>query len=227
VLKLCPTLALLIVTLPCAAVLAQNNAPTRPAASAAPRGTVIAIIDMMYLMNKHEKMIALKEGSQKKSRELQSQIQARGKELQKEQEKLRELKLGTPEYRSLQEKLVQRGAELEADMKLGDAQIQEEHLKAQLDILMEVQAAVKNFASRRGIDLVLNFDGEPANADKLETSARAFRSIVQYQNEVDITLQILEIVSPNNTVTNAPATPVVRKNTAPATGGAPPRTTRK
>jgi len=212
VLKFCSTLALIVATVPSAAVMAQTNTTPRTAAAPAKgSGTVIAVIDMMYIMSKHEKMTALKEATDKKSRELSTSLQGRNKELLKEQEKLRELKVGTPEYRALQEKLVQKGAELDADAKLGDSQIKEELIKAQLEILIEVQAAIKNYADRRGIDLVLNFDGEPADMDKLETSARAFRSIVQYQNSVDITMDILKIVSPAYSA---------KKTTSPAaTGG--------
>lgn len=210
-LKFCSTLALIVATVPTAAVMAQaNTAPKTAAAPAKGQGTVIAVIDMMYIMEKHEDMIALKEATNKKSRELNSSLQARSKELVKDQEKLRDLKVGSPEYRALQEKLVQLSTKLDADAKLGDSQIKEELMKAQLDILLEVQDAIKNYALRRGIDLVVNFDGEPANADKLETSVRAFRSIVQFQNDVDITLDILKIVSPPKAAT---------KTTGPASSG--------
>ncbi len=210
-LKFCSTLALIVATVPAAAVMAQSNAAPKTAAAAPAKssGTVIAVIDMMYIMEKHEDMVALKDATNKKSRDLNTSLQARSKELLKEQEKLRDLKVGSPEYRALQEKLVQSSTKLDADAKIGDSQIKEELMKAQLDILLEVQEAIKNYSLRRGIDLVVNFDGEPANADKLETSVRAFRSIVQFQNDVDITLDILKIVSPPSSATK-PGVPAAK-----------------
>jgi Skp family chaperone for outer membrane proteins len=219
--KLCSALAL-VVAFSSAAVMAQNGGAPK---SSGQVGTVIAVVDINYIMSKHEKAVALRDATQKKDREIMAGLQARAKELEKENEKLRDHKIGSPEYREMQEKLIQRSVELEADRKVGGAQIQEDYAKERLAILMDVQAAIKNFASRNSIDLVLNFDSEKPNIDNPQMLGRYATNLVQHQKDLDITFDILAIVSPNyNKTVTTPSKAAAKTansgsgNAAPATG---------
>jgi Skp family chaperone for outer membrane proteins len=206
--KLCSALAL-VVAISSSAVMAQTGGRASAPAASGSKGTVIAIVDINYIISKHDKAVALRETTQKKDREAVAALQARKKDLDKEQEKLRDHKIGSPEHRAIQEKLIQRSAELEADAKVGRSQIQEDFAKAQLEILLEVQAAIKAFATRNGIDIVLNFDSEKPNADNPQMLNRYAMNLVQFQDSLDISTDILEIVSPNY---------AVAKKTAPVGG---------
>jgi hypothetical protein len=63
---------------------------------------------------------------------------------------------------------------------------------------------------------VLNYNSEKPTFENPQSLTMAVRNSVQFQNSLDITLEILEIVSPNHKVAGL-------KDKAPAKGG----TTRK
>lgn len=216
--KLCTTLAIVVATFSSAlfsfsvAIGQTNTAPrtaaTRntaapPASASAPSsGTIVAVVDTFYVLRKHEKMISYYESYNKRLNESKMELQTKDKSLQKEKEKLRDLKVGSEEYRTLMESLIQKDADQLASAKVRETQFTEEKAKMEFEIYKEVEAAIKNYAIRKGIDLVLNFNSEKPTFENPQSLTMAVRNSVQFQNSLDITLEILEIVSPNHKVAN-------------------------
>lgn len=215
--KICSALAM-VVALSSAAAMAQNGGASRAAAAPSNKGTVIAVVDTLYVLNKHEKMKEYHETYNKRVAEMKAEFQNAAKELNKDKEKLRDLKIGSDEYRKLMESLIQREADQLANQKVRESQLAEERAKMQFETYLDVQTAIKNFATRNGIDLVLNFDSEKANFENPQSLGRAMTSIVQFQSDLDITFDILKIVSPNYsatkpTVKGGAAAPTTRPTT--------------
>jgi Skp family chaperone for outer membrane proteins len=205
--KLLTTLAIVFATFSCALAQGQNTAPrTAPArtntapASAAPAssGTIVAVIDTFYVLRKHEKMVSYYEGYNKRLNESKMEFQAKDKELQKEKEKLRDLKVGSDEYRELMESIIQKEADHLAAAKVRETQFTEEKAKMEFEIYKEVESTIRNYANRKGIDLVINFNSEKPTFENPQSLTMAVRNSVQYHNQLDITLEVLEIVSPNH-----------------------------
>lgn len=204
--KLCTTLAIVIATFSCAFAQGQNTAPrtAAPRATTAPAsspstssGTIVAVIDTFYVLRKHEKMVSYYEGYNKRLNESKMEFQTKEKELQKEKEKLRDLKVGSDEYRELMESLIQKEADHLAAAKVRETQHNEEKAKMEFEIYKDVEATIKNYSMRKGIDLVLNYNSEKPTFENPQSLTMAVRNSVQFQNSLDITLDILEIVSPN------------------------------
>lgn len=191
---------------------APRTAAARPATtSAAPSssGTIVAVIDTFYILRKHEKMISYYEGFNKRINESKMELQTKEKTLNKEKEILRELKVGSEEYRTQMESIIQHEADHLAAAKVRETQFQEEKAKMEFEIYKEVEATIQQYAKRKGIDLVLNYNSEKPTFENPQSLTMAVRNSVQFQNSLDITLEILEIVSPNHkSVANTPKTPV-------------------
>lgn len=211
--KLCTTLAIAVATFSCAvvstnAVMGQaNTAPrtaaarstTAPAASPSnSAGTIVAVVDTFYILRKHEKMVSYYESYNKRLNESKMELQTKDKSLQKEKEKLRDLKVGSEEYRALMETLIQKDADQLASAKVRETQFTEEKAKMEFEIFKEVEATIKNYAERKGIDLVLNYNSEKPTFENPQSLTMAVRNSVQFQQNLDITLEILEIVSPRH-----------------------------
>lgn len=209
------TLAILTATLTGGVAWGQTAAPRTAAARPATGspGTVIAVIDTLFVMKKHAKMVAFYENLNKKIKANQADAQNFAKDMQKEREKLRDLKVGSDEYRNLMQTLIQRDADYAASAKVRDAQLSEEKAKMELETYLEVQDIIRNFATRKGIDLVLSYDSEKPSIENPQSLQRAVLSTVQYQSDLDITQDILNIVNASQTARGGAAPPATTRPT--------------
>ena len=60
---------------------------------------------------------------------------------------------------------------------------------------LEVTDAVKYYATRHNIGLVIRFNGEPVDANRREDVLREINKPVVYQNEIDITGDVLALLN--------------------------------
>jgi Skp family chaperone for outer membrane proteins len=193
------TLAILTAALSGGVAWGQNNAAPRTnnAASAARPASSSAgtVIDTAYVITKHPRRVAYYEEINKKIKANQAEAQAFAKEKQKQHEKLRDLKVGSTEYRDLMQELIQKEADFAAAAKVRDSQLTEEIAKFDLEIYQEVKEAIRTFATRKGIDLVLNYSSESPSLENPQSFPKAVVNPVQYQSDLNITEDILKMLS--------------------------------
>ncbi len=144
--------------------------------------------------------------------------------MQKLAERLASFNKGTPDYKALAEEITKREADLTIKVRM---QFFQREAKIYHTVYQEILQEVDYYAAAAGINLVLRFNGDPADLNQPETVIRDInKQVVWYAKDRDITPVILDRLNqrayrnPGAAAPGAPAAPAgpvgVRPNTTPA-----------
>lgn len=154
----------------------------------------VALIDLKYIFDNHPQVQAiqndvkaLNDGA-KKSRE----------ELKDRQEEIRDLKIGTPEYKDAEADLIKLESEIKAQELIESRKLKEQQLKVFMTVFLDIQDAVSKYCEENGITLVMQFDGDPVKNDWKEVGRYLNRAVVYHEKSVDITPFIMDRVLPSD-----------------------------
>jgi len=170
-----------------------QNQPQQQARAAA--GTNIALIDVSYVFKNHKAFKDRAELIKKEVKDYDGRLTEQKKGLSDKKNKLSEYKAGTPDYERLEAELAREAANLDVEAGLKRKEILEKEAKVYYDTYIEMIAAVKAFCGPRKIGLVLRFDGEEIDPNDRASVFRGVNRPVVYQDGIDITLDILDIVN--------------------------------
>jgi Skp family chaperone for outer membrane proteins len=116
--------------------------------------------------------------------------------LVKSAERLQTLKPGSDDYKKLEEELAQKGSDLKVQASLEEKDFAERESQMYLAAYREVQNAVRMYAERNGISLVLRFNGKPVDANNRDAiRAEMFKTVLYNSPSIDITDAILAEVN--------------------------------
>jgi Skp family chaperone for outer membrane proteins len=180
---------------PDAMLFAQNVAP-QAQAPVSPSANVsrysMAVVDIGYIFKEHKRFKMERDAMKRDVEAAESALREEAQKIQKLQERLEQLKPGTPDFKSLDEEL----AKQKADFNLRATKQKKEFLDREASIYykthLEVDEAVAQFAQRHNIGLVLRFNGDKPDPNIREDVLRAINRPVVYQNNIDITPDILQ-----------------------------------
>jgi Skp family chaperone for outer membrane proteins len=179
-----------------AAALNAQNAPSQ----AAPRGAAaapvnhhgVAVVDVKYILDKYSR---LQQGIDNWKRErdtIAGQLQKEAESFQKQVELLKTLKPGTKEFKAKEEELAKKDSDQKVRVQLQEKDFTERRAKVFLAAYQDLTEAVKNYADRNGISLVLQFNGAPVDQNNPQSVQAEVLKLVVYQNGIDITPNILD-----------------------------------
>jgi Skp family chaperone for outer membrane proteins len=116
-------------------------------------------------------------------------------------EKLKDFKPGTPDYAKLEEEITHAQANFQASAALQQKDIMERESKVYLQVYKEVADAVQYHAQRRGMTLVLRFNGDPVEGANRESILREINKPIVYNvREADITPDVLDDLNRTSSV---------------------------
>lgn len=171
----------------------------------------VAVIDIAYILKKHD-------GFNQAVVRMKQELQAADNNMKKDrdhmlkmQETLKTLKPGTPDYKKLDEEMTELVVNVQTHMQIQKKEFQEREAKLYYQVWLEINDAVKYWADRNGVNLVLQFSGDPTDPNNPDSIRRTVQSLVVYQRGVDITPIILDEV--NRAPAGGPAGPTARKPT--------------
>ena len=147
-------------------------------------GTRIAVFDMTKLLREHRRLqYALRE-LQEKRREHEKHICDRRRDLAAQTVLLDELQIGSLEHSKREQILDIALCELEEYDHRKQAEFAKMAAQINFNVLWEIRLAVKQYAERNAIDIVLNYDSSEIGPDKAE---QRLGDQVIYQSKQDIT----------------------------------------
>ena len=156
-------------------------------------GAGIAIIDLTYVFKNHGRFQAMKQELERDVKRAEEDLKALQKQIAELIELRKEYNPGTPDYKRLDEQVVQRQAELQTKVKLQRKDFVHREAKAYYNVYREIADEVRYYAERNGINVVLRFNGEPTNQSAPEEVLKTLnKPIVYYNRAIDITPIILE-----------------------------------
>jgi Skp family chaperone for outer membrane proteins len=151
----------------------------------------MAVVDIGYIFKHHGRFMAQMQSMKKDVEAAETVLKQERQAIGKMQERLEGLKPGTPDYKQLDEQI----AKSKADFNLKASQQRKEFLdregKIYYNTYLEVSDAVKYYAQRHDIGLVVRFNGNPTDPNQRKDIMEAINRPVVYQNAIDITPNIL------------------------------------
>jgi Skp family chaperone for outer membrane proteins len=196
---------LVVVSALTADVPAQNVPPQAQAVGSASANVSrygVAVVDIGYVFKNHKRFQAERDAMKRDVEAAENALREETQAIQKLQERLEQLKPGTQDFKDLDDEVAKR----KADFNLRATKQRKEFLDREARIYfkthLEVDDAVKQFAQRHNIGLVIRFNGDEPDPNRREDVLRAINRPVVYQNNIDITPDILQDLNRSNVARN-------------------------
>jgi Skp family chaperone for outer membrane proteins len=155
----------------------------------------IGVVDISYIFKNHAKFRATMDGMQGEMKQIETQLEGDRKAIMGSEEQLRALKPGAPEYSTLDDQITQQKAQFQLKMTRLRKDFLEREAKVYYDTFQEVDQAIAYYAKNRQIGLVLRFNGEAPDPNVREDILRAINKPVVYQDQIDITPDVLAMLN--------------------------------
>jgi Skp family chaperone for outer membrane proteins len=180
----------------------------------------IAVVDISYIFKNYPAFTSAIEGLKKEMEGADGQLKADRDRLAQMEEQRNTLKPGTADFKRLDEEL----ARQKADFSIKQGTIRRDFLEREAKIYYQtytqVSYAVNQYASGNNIGMVLRFNGDQIDPAQREDVMRAIMQPIVYQNNVDITPDVLALLTRGGGAT-APAAGGAGAGTAAPAGGTP------
>jgi len=175
-------------------------AAANPAASnsaGAWSGGSLAVVDIFEVFASHARHRQAMDSLNKARKELETEAQASSKSLQAKRDEWSKLPVGSPEYKAREEEWARLASDAQLELKLKEKGLREKEAQVLYTTYMDIQDAVKEYAQRKRIALVMRFSRakvEVNNPDAVRQAVQ-LRPII-FEDKLDITDDIIAMVNP-------------------------------
>lgn len=200
------------------AVAAHAQQAANPAgANAAKFG--IAVVDIPYIFKNYSRFRSTSEAMKKEMETIDANVKAERASIAQAEQQRNSFNAGTPEYKKADEELARMMAEFQLKTSKLQKDFMERQAKLYYQTYLQVVEAVNMYAKSQNIGIVLRFNGEEVDANKREDVMRDINKQVVFQNNIDITPDVLMLL--NSGTQQAQQRPAGASNTVPRTGAQP------
>ena len=161
----------------------------------------VAVVDISYVFKKHDRFIATMESMKTEMESAEAEMKAERANIGQLEERRNNYNAGSAEYKQLDEELARQMAEFNLKMTRLHKSFVERQAKLYFQTYLEVSDAVKYYATQHNIGVVIRFNGEPTDPNRREDVMREINKAVVFQNQVDITPDIISILNREQTAT--------------------------
>ncbi|MEN0110475.1 MAG: OmpH family outer membrane protein [Planctomycetota bacterium] len=172
-------------------------AAAQMAASANASQYGIAVVDINYIFKNHEKFRSAMDGMKEDFKQVEAGVKGSQQRIAQLNEQKKAFKPGTPQFKDLDEQITRGTADLQVEVAQKRKQLVEREAQIYYQTYLEVQAAIKRYAEYKKIGLVVRFNGEEADPANRESILRSINKAVHFQNQIDITPDILAMLNRN------------------------------
>ena len=159
----------------------------------------IAVVDVSFIFKNYAQFRTSMDGMKKEMESAEGQLKAERAQIQTKEEKRKTYKVGSPEFKQLDEEI----ARLKSDFNLKAGKIRKDFLERESKVYyqtyQEVSNMVKYYAQQHNIGLVLRFNGDPVDPNRREGVLRDINKPIVFQNNIDITPDVLALLNRGNT----------------------------
>ena len=205
-----------------AALLVAVSAPAaraqHPEAINAPRYK-IAVVDISYIFKDHARFKQQIESMKTRMEALDKQFTSEREAIAAKEQERNQFKPNTPEYKNLDRQVTQMKADLAVRAEQEQKTLMQEEANMYFITYQEVQQTIEQYANRHDLALVLRFNGDPVDPAVRQDIIRGINRPVVYQNKIDITPDVLNLVNRGagaaGTSPTAPGDGLSRRGTIP------------
>jgi Skp family chaperone for outer membrane proteins len=185
------SVAILIAALAWTNLHAQTAAPPR-AGSPAVNNHGIAVIDVTFILDNYNRLKQQTEVLKRAGMDTEDQLKKERDALARKVEKMKTYKVGSPDYKREEEEITKGESDWKLKVARQRGDFAERESKMYLAAYQDITKAVKAYADRNGISLVLRFNGAPIDPNNREAvQMEVFKMVMYYHKDIDITDPIL------------------------------------
>lgn len=174
----------------------------------------VAVVDISYIFKKHERFKTTMEQMKKEMETIETELKADREKIALQEQERNKYNVGSAEYKKMDEDIARQMADFNLKMGKLRKDFLEREAKVYYQTYLEVVDAVKYYAKRQNIGLVLRFNGEPVDPNRRDDVLREINKPVVVQDQIDITPDILALINRD------------QQNSGPAAAGALPQAQR-
>ena len=168
---------------------AQGQPGVPPANSQ--RGTNVAVIDVGFIFKNATRFKMAMDDLKQDDEKFQTEMTQRRDAITAQIEQLQRMQKGSTDYRIMEEQIAGDQTKLKLDVARQQKNRIEREAKIYYNAYREIEDHVREFAGRRGIDLVLRFNSEAMDPTKPESVLNGINRFVVFQDRLNITNAIL------------------------------------
>lgn len=168
--------------------------------------STVALVDITHIFSKHERYKQRMEALGAKVQTLQKELVSNEQALAKKREGLREFKLGSPDFKRLEEEIAHEISDHHVAKQIKQKETREEEARIHYEVYTEIVAEVERLAMGAGCRLVLRYDSQAI--DKGNPGAvqnGILRPVVYCDADLDMTEAVIKEL--NQRVARGPAPP--------------------
>ena len=190
--KILAAVAAIVLTVGCMATdsYGQNQGPaTQPSAVS----SQVALLDVGYVFKKNAHFQALKENLTNEMKRIDGRLKAKRDAIVERAKALKELRVGTPDYKELESQVARLQADLQVEVQIMKKELMTQEAKIYHEVYIEIYQEVEAIAQTYGFVVVMQFNGTLANGESPEEIMREIsRPIVWHNSALDITPEVLK-----------------------------------
>ena len=155
----------------------------------------IAVVDISYIFKNYKRHQATIEAMKQEMTSTEAELKAESEKIRQMEEQRNAYNASAPEYKQLDEELARSIAEFKLKMDRLRKDFMEREAKMYYQAYLEVSKSVEGYAMSHEIGLVIRFNGDKVDGTSREAVLREINKTVVFQNQIDITPDILALVN--------------------------------
>lgn len=167
-----------------------------------PSGTSVAVIDLGEVFENHPRLESQLEGIKSQLDSFQTVLRQQQQKLRGLSEELKTLKSGTKTYAEKEKEYANLQTELNVMVRQRKREMLEQEARIRYQAYQEIRDHVSRFCQKYGIQLVVRFDRKTIDAANPQEVLAGLNRPVIYQNSLDITNHIIELLAGGGPVHN-------------------------
>ncbi len=159
-------------------------------------GTNVAVIDISHIFKNHTRFKQMMEDVNADVKAFEAQVVAEQTRVKKMGEQLKTFNPESREFKELEEQMARAAGELQLQMGLKRKDFLEREAKIYHQIYNEIVQEVAWFSQQYNIGLVIRHSADPIDPARRDSVLQGVNRMVVYQNQLDITAQVLARLAP-------------------------------
>ena len=153
----------------------------------------VALLDVGYVFKQNERFKMLKENLKLEMQRADASLKARRDSIVERAKALKELRIGTPDYKQLEAEVAKLQADLQVEVQIMKKELMTKEAKIYHEVYTEIYQEVEAIAQAYGFVAVFQFNGDRPNSESPEEIMREIsKPIVWHNSALDITPEVLK-----------------------------------
>lgn len=155
----------------------------------------IAVVDVSYVFKNHRRHQQMIESMKTEMTNTEAELKTDSEKIRQMEEQRNTFQVGSKEYKDLDEELARNVAEFKLKMDRLRKGFMEREAAMYYQVYGEVSSIIQQYARSHDIGLVIRYNGDKADPNRREDVLREINKTVVFQNQIDITPDILALVN--------------------------------